>query len=461
MGLDYKKCAAEIVASAGGEANIISVSHCMTRLRFNLTDAKKIDLEAIKKIKGVMGALYATEQLQVIMGANLLPVFEEIVKQNHFRVDEAVDENLDCVEEKKKLTFKSFGSAAFSYVSAAVTPLIPGIIAGGMLKVVLLLINLANPSFGATATYKMLGWIANAPFYFMAIFVAYGATKKLGSTPIYTMAVTAAMLTPDWAAMVKAGEPVSLVGLPVHLVTYANSLLPALIIALLAYYVEKFFNKIVPGIFKSLLVGLGTMIVTGICAFVFIGPVGSILGVYMVNFFVWLSEVVGPIALGLLAALLPWIIMSDMATVLGPVMVQSLATVGFDGLFRPALLVHNMAEGGACLGVALRAKDKEFKSQCLSIAFGCIVAGVSEPAIYGVHLKLKKPMYGVMAGGAAGGIVAGIFGVKAFIMGYSTILALPIFLDTMMGMLIAVITAIVVAAVVAYVLGFDQNDAKI
>lgn len=458
MALDYKKCAAEIVEKAGGADNITTVSHCMTRLRFNVKDIKNVNMDEIKSIKGVMGCIYAGEQLQVVMGQNLLPVFDEVVKQNTFKVGEAVDENLDA--PKEKLTFKSAGSAVLGYVSASVTPLIAGLIAGGMLKVFLLLIGMAIPSFADTQTNVILGWVANAPFYFMPIFVAYGAIKKLGGTPIYAMLAAAALLTPEWSAMVSAGEPVTLVGLPVTLTTYSSSLLPALLIALVAYYSEKLMNKIVPGIFKSIFVGLGTIVITSVLGFTILGPLGNICGSYLVNVFVWLSNTVGPLAVGLLAGLLPWIIMTGMHTVFGPFMTQSISSVGYDGLFRPSLILHNMAEGGACIGVGLKAKDPEFKAQCFSIAFGCIVAGVSEPAIYGINLKLRKPMYAVMAGGAAGGIVAGLVGAKAFIMGYSTILALPIFLETAIGMLAAIVVAIVVACVVAIVLGFDQDEAK-
>lgn len=456
MAIDYKKCAEEIIEKAGGADNINTVSHCMTRLRFTVKKLDKADMNAIKDIKGVMGCIYAGEQLQVIMGQNLLPVFDEVLKQNNFKVGDIIDENLD--QPKEKLTFKTAGNAVLGYVSASVTPLVPGLIAGGMLKVFLLLIGMAIPAFANSQTNVMLGWIANAPFYFMPIFVAYGAIKKLGGTPIYAMLAAAALLTPDWTTMIGEGASVSLVGLPVRLVTYSNSLLPALLLALVAYYSEKILNKIVPGIFKSIFVGMGTIFITGVLSFTILGPIGNFAGSYLVYLFIWLSEHVGPIAVGLLAGLLPWIIMTGMHTVFGAFMTESISGAGYDGLFRPALILHNMAEGGACLGVGLKTKNKEFKSECLSIAFGCVVAGVSEPAIYGINLKLKKPMYAVMAGGACGGIVAGLFGAKAFMMGYSTILALPIFLETITGMAIACVVAILVAAIVAFMLGFDESS---
>ena len=158
--------------------------------------------------------------------------------------------------------------------------------------------------------------------------------------------------------------------------------------------------------------------------------------------------------MGVLAACLPWLVMTGMHHAVSPFMAQAISDPGYDPVFRPAYILHNMAEGGACLGVGLRTKDPAFRSECFSLAFGCIVAGVTEPAIYGINFKLKKPMLGVMAGGASGGIVAGLMGARAYHMGYSTIMALPIFEDTFLG----IIVAIVVAAIVTFILGYNEAD---
>lgn len=291
----------------------------------------------------------------------------------------------------------------------------------------------------------------------MPVFIAYGAATKLGGTPVFAMAASAALLHTNYTALVSAGEAVTLLGLPVRLVTYSSQLLPALLIALCAYWVEKGLNKIVPGIFKSLLVGLGTIFVSGVLGFVVLGPLGSYAGDVLSSVFVFLGSTVGPIALALLAACLLWLVMCGMHMALVPFMAQAVINPGYDTLFRPAFVLHNMAEGGACLGVALRTRDREFRAEALGIAVGCIFAGVTEPAIYGVNLRYKRPMIGVMAGGAAGGIVGGLLGVRVYEMGYSTILALPIFLETWVFMLVAIVVAIVVAAAVTFVLGIEEK----
>lgn len=186
--------------------------------------------------------------------------------------------------------------------------------------------------------------------------------------------------------------------------------------------------------------------------FTILAPLGGYLSNYLGMLFSFLSDTTGPIALAVLGACLPWIIMCGMHTSFGAFMTQSLADPGYDGLFRPALLLHNMAEGGSCLGIALRARNGELRSEALSLSFGCIVAGVTEPAIYGMNLPRRKPMIGVMAGGAVGGFIAGLFHCRVYVMGYSTVLALPLFEGTIMYMAAAIIAAIVVAAIVTFIL---------
>ena len=146
-----------------------------------------------------------------------------------------------------------------------------------------------------------------------------------------------------------------------------------------------------------------------------------------------------------------------MHTVFGPVMMQSIASLGYEGFLRPTQFVHNVAEGGACFGVALKTKNPELRSQAISSGVGAILAGVSEPAIYGINLRL---MYGVMAGGAVGGCIAGFFGVKAFAYGNPSILALPIYGETIIGVIIAIIAAFVVSSVVSYFSGFEDVPVK-
>lgn len=459
--MDYAKIAQDIIASCGGYQNISSITHCSTRLRLFINSKGKVNQDRIKSLDGVLGTVYSNDELQIILGKNLIPIYNETVKSYEGKQGSVPDDDVIVSEsepEKPKNKLSAVFNKVIGFVSASVTPMIPGLVAGGMLKVFLLLITLVVASFADTQTYKLLSMLADIPFYFMPVFVAYGAAKKLGGTPIFAMIASASLVYPNFVNLLAGEDPVSILNIPVMVVKYNGTLLPALLIAICAYYCEKLLVKIIPGIIRPVFVGMLTITVTFCLGITILGPLGDIVGGYVVNVFLWSSENLGPLAVGILAACMPWLVMTGMHHAVTPFMVQAIANPGYDVLFRPAYLLHNMAEGGACLGVALRAKNKALKAECFSLAFGCIVAGVTEPAIYGVNLPLKRPMWGVMAGAAAGGVVAGIMGATAFVYGYSTILAIPIFQHTIAAIVAAIVVAIVTAMIVTMVLGFNENE---
>lgn len=467
--MDYKEISKKIIEHSGGLDNISSITHCSTRLRLFIKDKSKVNKEQIQATKPVLGVVFPEDELQIVLGQNLIPIYDIVSKEFASRsknsqgskgsaqeLAETDQETKPKQADDRKALTRIFGKI-LAFVSASVTPMIPGLVAGGMLKVFLLLINLAMPSFEVSTTYTLLNMLADVPFYFMPIFVAYGASAKLGGTPLYSMAVSAALVYPTFMTAVAEGTSLSILNIPVTLVKYNSTLLPALLISIFAYYCEKFLVKVIPGIIRPVFVGVLTITVTYILGVTIMGPLGDLVGSYVVNVFLWSSENLGPFAVGILAASMPWLVMTGMHHAVTPFMVQAIVNPGYDVLFRPAYLLHNMAEGGACLGVALRAKDKALKAECFSLAVGCILAGVTEPAIYGVNLRLKRPMYGVMAGGALGGIVAGFMGATAYVYGYSTILAIPIFQQTIMAIVVAIIVAIVSACVITIILGFDEE----
>lgn len=464
--MEYAKAAESIVKFCGGNENISSVTHCATRLRLFISDKSKVNLEEIKKIKGVLGTVYSGDELQIILGKNLIPVYNEVTKlhnasdtrQKDTKSAAAGKASVPVEKKTGKEKVKNLGTRLIGFISAAVTPMIPGLVAGGMLKTFLLLITLVWAPFEETQTYTLLSMVADAPFYFMPVFVAYGAAKKLGSTPVFAMIAAAALVYPDFVSLISGEEAVMILGIPVTSVTYSSTLLPALLIGVCACYCEKLLVKILPGIIRPVLLGVGTITITYILGITVLGPLGDVAGSYVVHIFLWASENLGPFAVGILSGCMPFLVMTGMHHAVTPFMVQAIADPGYDRLFRPSYLLHNMAEGGACLGVAVRAKDKAFKAECFSLAFGCIVAGVTEPAIYGVNLPLKKPIIGVVAGAAAGGVTAGLMGATAYVYGYSTILAIPIFQQTILAIVVAIAVAIIVSAVVTFILGFDEAD---
>ena len=423
MAKDFKQLAQNIMTLAGAKENVTSVFHCMTRLRMTVKDVKKVDQKAINDLDGVLGVTYQGGQLQVIIGKDLLKVYEEVLKLG-YSDGGAVDEKLDGDLKGEKI---SVGQAVIGYISAAVQPMVPALIGGGMIKVFLLLISKVYAPFADSSTYTLLSIVGNAVFYFMPILVAYGAAKKLGATPTYSMVVAGALVAPEWTAIVSAGDPVTMFGINVALKGYGSSLLPALLLAIVAYYVEKFLNKVIPGVFKPIFVGTLTMAATYAVSILALAPLGQLAGTYVTAAILWLYNIAGPITVALFTALFPYMVMTGMHMTLGAPMIQLLSETGFDPLFRPGMLLSNMAEGGASLGIAIKARDKAIKSEALSVAVGCIFASVTEPAIYGFNLPLKKPMWAVSLGGAIGGVVAALLGAHNYEYGSSSLFALPIF----------------------------------
>ena len=223
--MDSRKVASELIELSGGTSNIKNVTHCSTRLRFIIKDKSAVEVEAIKKCEGVLGVVFTTDELQMVFGKNVIPVYTEASKIYEAAGNKAGGVVPDEAPAKKsgkaeKKSAKTIANNVVGFVSASVTPLIPGLVSGGMLKVFLLLATLAYPAFKDASAYTLLSQLANVPFYFMPVFVAYGVAKKLGSTPLYAMSVAAALVYPDFISMLKEG-PVTIFMLPVTKVSTA------------------------------------------------------------------------------------------------------------------------------------------------------------------------------------------------------------------------------------------------
>ena len=458
MAVQVEKLTRAIMEKVGGEENVSIVTHCVTRLRFILKNVELADTEGIKALDGVLGVVIGSGQYQVILGANLFPVFEKITKEYQVETEDAVDETHT---EDFQLAGSRKGVGCYvgkvtQFLSASLTPFITVLYGAGMLKVMLSLVSYFFPDAAAGNTYMMFNFLGNTPFYFMPVLIAYGAARTLKSNPAFAIAMACMLLNPDFVALVGGEQAMSIFGLPVTLVKYSNTLLPAIFSAILLAYLEKFFYKVIPAVLRSVFAPLCTLAAALPIVMVVLAPLGTIVGNYVVKLFVSVYGVTGGIAVGLLAAVWPFIVMGGMNMLFVAPMTELLSNVGYDNFFRPSWILHNIAEGGACIGVALRTKNKQLKSDAVAAAIGAIVSGVSEPAIYGINLRLKKPLYAVVIGGLAGGCTAGILGAKAYTLGYSSILAVPIFMDTMLAIVVAIAVTFVVSVASTLVMGFED-----
>lgn len=460
--IDYKVLADDIIERVGGVANIREVSHCVTRLRFLLKDKNLVNEQELKALKGVLGTVYGSGQYQIILGENLFPVYDSIEKNYDIQtgavVDETHTEDYKLEDANVEKNFKYYFTKVIQFMSASLTPFITVLYGAGMLRVIMSLASYFVPSVSASTTYKLFNNVAQAPFYFMPILVTYGASRVLKSNPAFSITLAAALLYPDWTSMVSAGEPVTMLGLPVKLLSYSSTLLPAIFLSILAAYLEKFFYRTIPGVLRSVFAPLCIFLVGFPITMLVLGPIGNVIGSFIVTIIVWIERHTGGLAPGIIAAAHPFLVLMGVNMLMVPPMTELFTAMGYDNVFRPGWILHNIAEGGSCFAVFFKTKNGDLKSTALSAGIGAFVSGVSEPALYGIGIRFKTPIIGVVVGGLVGGAVAGIMGAKAFSMGYSSVLGVVIFEETMAAIISAVVVAFAVSFIVTYILFKDEEQ---
>lgn len=465
---DIKNLSDKIITLIGGKNNVVSITHCVTRLRFILKDKDLAKTEEIKNLKGVLGVVYGSGQYQVILGETVFAVFDYISHNYNFELADTVDEynqedvNLvDNLEDKKnKWTVRHIFGIVTQFLSTTLTPFITVLYGAGMLKVILGLWSWAQPTIATNSTYMLFNFMADTPFYFMPVFIAYGAAKAMKSNPAFAIALSAFLLYPNFVQLMTGKKVVELFGIAVTQTTYNSTLLPAIFGTILLAYLEKFFYKYIPGVLKAVFAPLLTLAVAMPIEVLILAPLGTIVGHWIVAFFVGLYKIAGGPVIGVFAAVWPFVIMGGMNMLFVAPMMELLSKTGYDNFFRPAWMVHNVAQGGAALAVAVRTKNEDLRSEAIAAAIGAIVSGVSEPVIYGIDLRLKKPFISVALGGLVGGTVAGIMGAKAFSMGYSSILAIPIFQKTMLAIIVGLLLSFAVSFVSGIIIGFEDIPTK-
>ncbi len=385
--MDFNKIASEIVANIGGSENVKNLSHCMTRLRFVLKDEGKVNKSAVEAVEGVLGSTFGAGQYQVIMGKNLAPAFEALSKNYTFDTKGSGSEKKDSgstTAVKEPLTVKSALMVVVNYMSGSVSPVITGLVAGGMLKLVLYVLTLVWPDVSGLSTYSMISFLADVPFYFMPAFVAFGASRKLGCSPVLPMLLACALISPSFIG-IEGGA--TLFGLNVPVLKYSSTAIPAMLSTLAVYWFEKLFNKIIPGILKNTIVAPLTLLASFVLTFVVLAPIGNFVGSGVVNLIVMLQKVANPLALAVYTAILPFMIMAGVHTLVAPFMIENYSTLGYDPLFRVGLLLQLLAEGGAALGIAVHMKEKEKRADAISMCVSAVFAGITEPAIFGINMK--------------------------------------------------------------------------
>ncbi|MET3941259.1 PTS system beta-glucosides-specific IIC component [Paenibacillus sp. PvP094] len=450
--MNHQETAQEIIKAVGGTNNINSVYHCITRLRFELKDNDKVDNGTLKKLDKVMGTNISGDQFQVIIGNDVPKVFDAMVKE-HPALQQSPEKKETKSDNKKNVILKIFET-----IAGVFAPMLPAITAAGMLKGLLaLFVSLGWMSAG-TDTYRILSAIGDGVFHYLPLLIAVSAARKFGSNPFVAIALGTALMYPDMSTLLSSGESVAFIGIPVTAVSYASSVIPILLAVWLMSYVEKWVDRVIPAALKLLLVPLITLLVMVPVTLIAIGPLGTFVGNGLSGGINWLLNEGGLVAGIVLGGAMALIIMTGMHYALVPIILSNIATLGFDK-FLPLTYISNMGQAGATLGVFFRAKDKKLKTVALSTSFTALM-GVTEPAMYGVNMKYKKPFAAAMIGSAVGGGFALAFGAKAYVLaGNGGLPGLPSLIgQTFWYSLIGMILAFVVGAIMSTVFGIKEEE---
>ena len=424
MALDYVSTSKKIVDAVGGAGNITSATNCMTRLRLVLNDESKANDDAVKAIKGVKSVIKQGGQYQVVIGNEVSNLMKEFNKLGNFSEDGG-----------GKAPAKATGNPVqrlFGFVAGCLTPLLPAMLGCGMVKVLLTLLTTLNVMTTTGPTYTILYAMADSFFYFLPIMLGWSIAKKTGhSVPLY-MVVGAMLVYPDLITLLGGGVEGVTYGtflgqgctylfgfLPVVSASYSSSVLPMLLMAAVMGPIEDWADRVSPNVLKAFLKPMLFLLICTPIVMVVLGPLGTILGQVLSLITTVMYGTVPWLTVGVLSALMPFIVMTGMHYALIPLFTNNIATLGYDVVVLVTMFCSNLCQGGASLGVAVKTKDEETRSEGIACGISAIVAGVTEPAMYGINMRFMKPMIGAVAGAGVSGLLAGITGVKGYTMGGS------------------------------------------
>ncbi|WP_411349936.1 beta-glucoside-specific PTS transporter subunit IIABC [Paenibacillus sp. WLX2291] len=453
--MDKVKVAQDVLKLVGGEQNVDQVTHCMTRLRFNLHDDNKADKAQLEKTEGVMGVMKNGGQFQVIIGNEVAGVYKEMTaKMSGGGAKQAPVEGA-APEQKRNVI-----SALFDFISGIFTPILPAITGAGMIKGIVAILVALGWMSSTSSTYIILSAIGDGAFYFLPIILAVSASRKLGSNIYIGAALAAAIMHPTITALLSSGESVSFASIPVIAATYSSTVIPIVIAIWIASYVEKAVDRITHSSIKLLVVPTVTLLIMVPLTLIAIGPLGSIIGNGLSGGISWLFDNMSIVASILIGGTMSLLIITGMHYALLPIIVGSMTSLGYDFII-PLMFAANWAQAGSAFGVGLRSKNGKTKSLGFSTGLTAVM-GITEPAMYGVNMRFKKPFIAALSGGAIGGAFMGIFHVKAYVItGLVGLPSVAAFISPSISTLIYAIVggliALVAAAVITYIIGIKED----
>ena len=454
---DYPKLAKDIIREVGGKENIVNATRCATRLRLVLKETPEGAKEKVQELTGVITVVENSGQFQVVIGTHVGEVYENVMKNL----------NLEAMSEEEVETKQSLLNRIIATMSAVFAPFIYILAAAGILQGILILINLFWPQFATTGTYEILSLISWTPFAFLPILIGITASKHFKCNTFIAVTCCAALINPTWVEIAKRiteGEVVNFLFFNLSGVTYGSSVLPPLFLVLVLSYLEHFLSKRIPEIMKALLVPFICMIVMVPLTILIIGPLtngGAEAVAVGFNLLMEKAPLLGGILIG---GLWEVFVIFGVHWGITPMVMANFSIYGYDA-FQAFQTLAVIAQIGAAIGCFIKSKNSELKKVALSASVTGIF-GITEPTLYGVTLRLKKPFICACVGGAISAAVMSFFNTVYYayagLPGILTIVNAINPNDTkgFIGMVIGSVLAIVVPMILVLVVGFDDPKEK-
>ncbi len=452
MKKDYAEIADTLIAALGGKENITRLFHCMTRLRFYVKDRTKIHEKEILKVSGISGVNWHEDQFQVIAGNEVNEMYKALENKG------VPTDDAPAAESQSS---KSVVSKIIDSITGCMTPMIPALTAAGMIKVVLSLLTTFHLVTDTSSTYQVISMIGDVTFYFMPFLIAANAAKVFRVNQSLALFIAGVYLSPAFVSMVASDAAITLFGLPITKATYSYSVIPVILMVWITHYIELLVDRITPKMVKLILNPTLVILISAPIALIVVGPLGTIIGNGLAVAINFLSAKLGFIIVGILAATFPFIVMTGMHHALTPIGLNAIATGGTDTLIFVSQVCSNIAQSGSSFAVAVKSKDENMK-QLASAAGVSALMGITEPALYGVTLKLKRPVVAAAIAAGIGGIVGGLLHVSLYI-AQNCIMAIPAFIgekgmSNLLYGIIMIVVSFVASFVLTFIFGFEDAE---
>ncbi|MBV7413034.1 PTS cellobiose/arbutin/salicin transporter subunit IIBC [Aeromonas sp. sif2433] len=458
MSKNYAALASAVVNALGGADNIVAVTHCMTRLRFVLKDSSRVDNPALKATTGVLGVVNNDNQCQVIIGNMVSHAYREVLA----RLPE--DAQGAPQEVKAGFSLKHLGAGILDALIGTMSPLIPAIIGGSMVKLLAMVLSMSGMVEVTSPSYIILNAIGDGAFFFLPLMVAASAAVKFKTNMSLAIAIAGVLVHPSFIelmARAAQGEPVSFGFIPVTAVKYTYTVIPALVMTWCLSYIERWVDRITPAVTKNFLKPMLIVLIAAPLAILLIGPIGIWIGTAISGLVYTVHDYLGWLSVAIMGALWPLLVMTGMHRVFTPTIIQTIAETGKEGMVMPSEIGANLSLGGSSLAVAWRTKNPELRQTALAAAASAIMAGISEPALYGVALRLKRPLIASLISGFICGAVAGMAGLASHSMAAPGLFTSVQFFDPANPMSIAWVfgvmaLSVVLSFILTLLMGFED-----